>query len=424
MNIGINPLAGLLAGLLAGQFSEPGELRAGQLLKGTVNKLFPGQTAEVAAGGKLLTAQLEVPLRAGENYLFHVTATEPEVRLKVAGGSQTSPAAALGLPDSKEVRELLDLLMSRNVPVKREMLLQAVKTLRQSPQVSPEMLKAAAVLIEQQVPVSPGILQSITADQPALGRDLMKLAEFIRHETPSSVPAKLADSVEKLVSPVFGHTTAGEGAAGAAEEPMDGKTARDAIRTVLRLLGANYEPQLLRGIPPEAEALKPQLVKLLHDPEVPVQLREQAEKIVSKLNTQAVFANDPSQASQQILMHLPLQFGNRQLDALLKWNGRMGKDGKIDPDYARVMFYLDLPALNETIIDMAVQNRVVSLTIFHSDPELAGRIRELEPSLKAGLASADYRLSSVTVKAPATAHKSGRQNRVYSQTGEGVDFRI
>ena len=48
----------------------------------------------------------------------------------------------------------------------------------------------------------------------------------------------------------------------------------------------------------------------------------------------------------------------------------MKKDGKIDPDFARILFYLDLESIDKTIIDMQVQNSVVSVTVFNADDTL------------------------------------------------------
>ena len=41
-------------------------------------------------------------------------------------------------------------------------------------------------------------------------------------------------------------------------------------------------------------------------------------------------------------MQVPLEFFGKRIDSTLQWNGRMKEDGKIDPDFARILFYLDL----------------------------------------------------------------------------------
>ena len=55
------------------------------------------------------------------------------------------------------------------------------------------------------------------------------------------------------------------------------------------------------------------------------------------------------------------------MDATLQWNGRMKDNGKIDANYARVLFYLQMASMQETVIDMQVQNRVVTVTVFNEN---------------------------------------------------------
>ena len=73
----------------------------------------------------------------------------------------------------------------------------------------------------------------------------------------------------------------------------------------------------------------------------------------------------------QLLMQVPLEFLGKKMDATLEWNGRMKEDGKIDSDFARIMFYLKLDTLNETVVDMQVQNRIVTITVYNDDHSLA-----------------------------------------------------
>ena len=57
---------------------------------------------------------------------------------------------------------------------------------------------------------------------------------------------------------------------------------------------------------------------------------------------------------------------------MLPWSGKVEckKNGKIDPEFARIMFYLQLEALEETVIDMQVQNRIVTINLYNHDTHL------------------------------------------------------
>ena len=124
-------------------------------------------------------------------------------------------------------------------------------------------------------------------------------------------------------------------------------------------------------------------------------------------------------------MQIPLTFFERKIDATLQWSGRKKEDGKIDADYARILFYLDLASIKETVIDMQVQNRVVTVTIFNEDPTLTRLSSPFEPILKENLTAVGYTLSGIFFKnymTPQTTAKKTIQQPV--QQGEGVDFRI
>ena len=128
----------------------------------------------------------------------------------------------------------------------------------------------------------------------------------------------------------------------------------------------------------------------------------------------------------QLVMQIPLEFFGRQMDATLQWNGRMGKDGKIDANFARVLFYLDMTSLRETVIDMQVQNRIVTITIFNEDHELGMLAKSLEQSLRAGLGEKEYQLSGLFVKQfeKALPQRVTENSKKISGQRDGVDIRV
>ncbi|HEX5563454.1 MAG TPA: hypothetical protein VFX34_00730, partial [Sporosarcina sp.] len=127
----------------------------------------------------------------------------------------------------------------------------------------------------------------------------------------------------------------------------------------------------------------------------------------------------------QIVMQLPLEFLGKRIEATIQWNGRKKDDGKIDADFARILFYLELESLNKTVVDMQVQNRVVALTVFNENDELREIGSLLQTKLRDGLESVDYRLSGVSFKNFEEDRKmdSKRRNEIMTDHG-GVDFRI
>jgi hypothetical protein len=209
---------------------------------------------------------------------------------------------------------------------------------------------------------------------------------------------------------------------------IDGKAVKDALQMVIRSFGLNYEAGLL-GKEPDfgriAEMLKPQLLALMQDSSVSVALRDAAEMVVTRMNGPLLQSGENG-VQHQLIMQVPLEFFGKRIDATLQWNGQMQKDGKIDADFARILFYLELDSIDKTIIDMQVQNRVVMVTIFNADETVKSIGKgPLQDRLKEGLESTGYKLSGVFFKNFNEEEKVlQKQKKAMKIDGAGVDFRI
>ncbi|MDX1770845.1 MAG: hypothetical protein R3328_04900, partial [Planococcaceae bacterium] len=186
----------------------------------------------------------------------------------------------------------------------------------------------------------------------------------------------------------------------AVQSGVNQKTIELAMKQVLQDLGFSYEAklgQLGSNLTQMSETLKPQLLALLQDPSISMPMKEVADTIITRMNGLQILSGENG-PQHQLLMQVPLDFLGKKMDATLQWNGRMKEDGKIDSNYARVMFYLDLNALKETVIDMQVQNRVVTVTIFNENDALQAVAEPFKEALKDGLQALDYQLSGVFMK--------------------------
>ena len=150
-----------------------------------------------------------------------------------------------------------------------------------------------------------------------------------------------------------------------------------------------------------------------------------AEQFIARMNGQQLLSaeNGPQ---QQIIMQVPLQFLGKRTEATLQWTGNKNKNGKIDSNFARIMFYLQLENLHETVIDMQVQSRVVNLNIFTEENGIKELISPLKEVLKVNLEKHDYQLSGVFFKKFAQQTDSVKQQvekKANAKDG-GLDFRI
>lgn len=214
----------------------------------------------------------------------------------------------------------------------------------------------------------------------------------------------------------------------------NGPSVAHQLKEMTKILGLQLEHALINlsgdnmaGFPKDLETLKPLLLKLLNE-QIPASIKEMAEQILNRITAQQILSQENGPI-QNLLLTLPLNLGSTQTDLTIQWSGRKTKDGKIDPDYCRVLFYLELERIKETVIDMQVQNRIIKVTVINGHgailEEAAGQYLD---NLRVNLGKMDYRLSGVSFVNP--VNEKDRDLRVkpipFSEAGSysGVDIRI
>lgn len=210
---------------------------------------------------------------------------------------------------------------------------------------------------------------------------------------------------------------------------INGKAMDQAIKTILRGLGISYEAALANPAT-ETDALtqqlKPNLLQVLQEAQVSSPLKESAEALLARMNGMQLLSGENGH-QQQLIMQVPLQFLGRKMDATLQWNGRMNKDGKLDSAYARILFYLQMESMQDTVIDMQVQNRIVTVTVFNEQAEQLKALSEpFSAALKVGLAEKEYHLSGVVLKSfeKSLEQKATKEPKNQPDQHSGVDIRV
>ncbi|WP_079508413.1 hypothetical protein [Mesobacillus jeotgali] len=205
------------------------------------------------------------------------------------------------------------------------------------------------------------------------------------------------------------------------------------IKSFLSALGLSYEQQLSEAMKAGEsgrlqvpDTLKSLLLRLLNENPPPV-VREAAEPLLNKLTGFQLLSQEAGPI-QQLVVQVPFILGGNARDLTMQWSGKRTEDGKIDADYCRVLFYLKLQNLDDTIVDMQVQNRVMSLQIFNDHPFLKKMAEQMTPILKKKLSELDYKLSSVHFHTPGESKAVWNQRSLSELYGQkeysGVDIKI
>lgn len=212
------------------------------------------------------------------------------------------------------------------------------------------------------------------------------------------------------------------------KESVKGKDILELFKTVTKKLGINYEADMLKGnaeLNQTDNILKPLLVKYLQETNHPLESKELAEQLVNKMNGQLLLSN-PNNPITNIVYQLPIQLFGYQTEVTMQWSGKSKEDGKIDANYCKILFYLELEHLKETIVDMKVQNRVITIKIINEGEYLPELSQKFIPPLKQALMEINYTLSAIQFDQPNKGNGGTERSniqKVHSQYS-GVDIRI
>ncbi|QQK76613.1 hypothetical protein HUG15_14260 [Salicibibacter cibarius] len=304
--------------------------RIGQMFSGTVSRLFSEQLATIETGQHTLVAKLETALSVGGRYLFHVQSIDGLPRLKV------EPLSS-GIPDDKYARALVQQLLRNETPFRSSDLMQAAERLKGEGRVTEVHVQLAHRAIEKQIPLTPGIWQTLkSAAHP------QSLAAQLSHQ-------KVA---QKLLA---------QGTIRADAPDTSG------LQTMLAALGRPAEDVLnLRTV---IQADRQQFLPLLQQ-SLGFQL----------LNT------DPSQGTG----FLPFNLDGYLTDGFIQWQTHAHERGQEDAS-TRVLFFLKLQHLEETVLDLFIKEKNISVHIYNDHKE-PGIVAHLKPVLAQKLEEQGFQL--------------------------------
>ncbi|WP_077300237.1 hypothetical protein [Virgibacillus pantothenticus] len=194
------------------------------------------------------------------------------------------------------------------------------------------------------------------------------------------------------------------------------------VRQHLQFSGISHEYKLAKDETPPV-TLKSQLILALQQTDGA--LKERIQQVLHHLNgVQISSVQDSQNGFLQAYIQIPAIKLGLPNDMELKFEGKKLRTGKLDPDHCRIVFYLELTNMKETVVDMHVQNRNVSITVFNDHKALRSLSMKLQPLLRKGLREMNYHLSSISFL---TLHEEEKKKSITSsnaQVYQGVDFRI
>lgn len=210
-----------------------------------------------------------------------------------------------------------------------------------------------------------------------------------------------------------------------------GKNVADHLRMLVSKIGFDYEsshlPLLKEGNGNQLQkfdVLKALLLRVINE-ESSGNVKGDAEQLLHKITGIQLLSQETLPLTNFVLQ-VPLSFWEKKTDLTVQWSGRKKENGEIDPAYCRVLFYLELEYLNEVIVDMHIQNRIMNMTIVNDTEKVKFIAEPFIKTLKDNLRNLGFTLTSISFQPTFAkgADTKKKENPYTSNSYSGVDIRV
>ncbi|WP_458110327.1 glycosyltransferase [Bacillus zhangzhouensis] len=177
----------------------------------------------------------------------------------------------------------------------------------------------------------------------------------------------------------------------------------DLLMTMKKAIGVRDEIGMLKLLEKGSQDVKSQelhqLKLVLNDvkqADLPDHVKKEVDQLFHRLNGQ-LFVQQENQTVSQMMVSYPLFSKHSVQDLTFILKGHKKKDGSIDISQCRLMFYLNMENLEETLIDCTIQQKVMAITV-ETAHELQGIINPMIPAIRENLNALGYSLTGITAK--------------------------
>ncbi|MEV2710058.1 hypothetical protein ABNE16_14975 [Paenibacillus larvae] len=239
----------------------------------------------------------------------------------------------------------------------------------------------------------------------------------------------------------------------AAETMPAGAEEGEGIKRLLQALGIDHEHHLgkmLMGVHGETaplpggaehqaaratETLKGLLLQATATDDLPPVVKEAAQQTIQHITGQQLLLTADRQSPfTHLTLFVPFQNQDGSRSAAVHVQTRKGAKGELDMDNCRLLFDLQLHTLGDTLVDVQIVNRIVSLNIRNDFPELGALLDSQKGEIAEALDKLGYQFISMKCDPfPVMTTQNGAQSETaavrmteWYEGGvrKGVDYRI
>jgi hypothetical protein len=222
------------------------------------------------------------------------------------------------------------------------------------------------------------------------------------------------------------------------------------IKQLLKQLGVDHEHRAANlftqsANAPDAdelqfrhETVKGLLLQLVNSDQLPQAVKDAAQQIVQQITGQQLLLGaERGSPFSLVTLFVPIKHENGTDTASVHIQSKRKQGGHLDADNCRLLFDLRMSTLGDTLVDVQVMNRIVSLQV-HNDFPLIGKILDsLKPEIEAAMNEIGFQfisLKNVPYPNPTTGRmgegdqaselRSAVSNTYHSKPYKGVDLKV
>jgi hypothetical protein len=179
------------------------------------------------------------------------------------------------------------------------------------------------------------------------------------------------------------------------------------IKSLFKHLGIDYERKAFEtfsqasasdeAFETSKETVKGLILQLNADDKLPPALKEALQQTLQQITGQQLLLGSERGTPISIMtMMVPIgQQGEGTDHAAVQIQARKNKNGRFDSDNCRLIFDLHMSHLGNTLIDVAVVNRIVSLQVHNDHPLADTLLEEVKPDIAVALGEIGYQFISM-----------------------------
>ncbi|WP_373229615.1 hypothetical protein [Cohnella sp.] len=158
-----------------------------------------------------------------------------------------------------------------------------------------------------------------------------------------------------------------------------------------------------------ADTLKSALLALSAHDDVPPALREAAQSLANQVTGQQLLLSSERNTSapfSHMTLFVPMKGSDGDTTATVHVQTRRNRRGEWDVDNCHLLFDLRMRHLGDTLVDVQVVERIVSVKLLNDFPGMADLLNQAREELSAGMSAAGFQLFSLSA-APLPQWKGG-----------------